>query len=248
MDSTHPRNTNAGSSKSQSVIVAAGIAALGFLSLILWATAIEIPQIATGIDLSLIERIILSTIGTGFAAVVTGVVYFQFSSRTLSYVDIDRLSKSHIKYTIGGFTASIAFIFFAGIISSTLGIESADHEIAEAAIAENNRAIFLWMIPISILIIGPAEEFIYRNLVQKRLYTSFSNVQSIGIASIIFALVHFPAYIGGTFSETIVSLIIVLLTSTIFGWLYVKTENLLVPSLAHGCYNAFIFATLYLTI
>jgi membrane protease YdiL (CAAX protease family) len=103
----------------------------------------------------------------------------------------------------------------------------------------------LLMVPISFLAIGPSEEFIFRNLVQKRLYEDFTKKASILIASIIFALIHFPTYATGAFTEILISLGSVFVFSVILGTAYARTGNLLIPAVMHGTYTAVIFTNWY---
>jgi membrane protease YdiL (CAAX protease family) len=86
----------------------------------------------------------------------------------------------------------------------------------------------------------------FRGLVQKSLYEDHSKNESIMIASVFFSAIHIFAYFTAGLEQALISLTTILILSVFLGYMYAKTENLLVPALIHGCYNAALFALLYL--
>jgi len=65
---------------------------------------------------------------------------------------------------------------------------------------------------------------------------------------VIFARIHITAYAGGSPAQVVGSLGIVFTLSVLLGWIYARTEKLLVPALVHGVYNAIQFGWLYVEI
>lgn len=107
--------------------------------------------------------------------------------------------------------------------------------------------IALVFLPLSIFVVGPAEEFLYRGIIQTRLRELFDAGIAIAVAAIIFAVVHFPAYLDpSNVPGTVVTVFVILLPlGAILGFVYERTETLVVPALAHGCYNAVTYGLIY---
>jgi hypothetical protein len=110
--------------------------------------------------------------------------------------------------------------------------------------------VILPFIPLSLLIIGPAEELVYRNLIQKPLYDAFSRRGAVLTASVIFALMHIPQYSppGASAIETLNALVLVFVLSLVLAIAYERTDNIVVPILIHGSFNAIQFLLLYVTL
>jgi len=105
---------------------------------------------------------------------------------------------------------------------------------------------FLVMIPVSLLVVGPAEEILFRGAVQGRLRQSWGVWPAIIVATVLFGLIHIPAITGGFGAQLSYALLVGVL-GLLLGYLYEYTQNILVPSLIHGAYNATLFGLLYLT-
>ncbi|MBV0923221.1 CPBP family intramembrane metalloprotease [Halomicroarcula limicola] len=117
-----------------------------------------------------------------------------------------------------------------------------------AQIGMENPELLLLLIPASVLVIGPSEELLFRGVVQGRVREVFSPVPGILIPSAIFAGLHWFALTGGSASGNFVALGILLVPALVFGISYEYTDNIVVPSLIHGVYNATLFTLLYVTV
>lgn len=105
---------------------------------------------------------------------------------------------------------------------------------------------FLAMAVVSILVVGPAEELLFRGAVQGRLRESWGSWPAIIAATVLFGLVHIPAVTGGFEAQLSYALVAGVL-GVVLGYLYEYTNNLVVPAVTHGCYNASLFFLLYLS-
>lgn len=181
----------------------------------------------------------------GFA--VAGGLYLAYTGRGWSFVDLEMPSWRDWKYTVAGIVASIVFVIVAGLIAQQADLPAADNQILEF-IGEDSTMV-LYLIAIVFLFNAPTEEFLFRNVIQKRLYEAFSRMQAVVATSLIFALVHFPVYYVASdvpLIATAVSLTIIFGGSIIFGYIYARTDNLVVPTLAHAFFNAIQFGQLYI--
>lgn len=230
-------------------LVYSAIGGLGFLAMQLWAILLlaiivfTLPEISTVDQLGITDRIVLSQTATVLGIATVAGVYLSMSSRGFGYIDLSVPSTRDVGYLIGGFFALVGAAVAIGYLMNLTGTETATHGTIEQA--QDTPEILLLMIPASILVIGPFEELLYRNVIQKSLYEYFSRPGAVVAASIPFALVHFPAYSGGTLEQSILSLSVVLTLSLLLGAIYERTENLVVPALVHGGYNALIFYNQY---
>jgi len=146
---------------------------------------------------------------------------------------------------------------FGGLIAASLvvtayqsytgtEIDSGSNSIAEVGV--QNPEFLLLLIPISIFLIGPGEELLFRGVVQGRIREFFSPIPGIVIPSVMFAGVHWFALSGGSFEGNLVAVGILFIPALVLGVAYEYTQNIVVPSLIHGFYNATLFSLLYLTI
>ncbi|UPM43872.1 CPBP family intramembrane glutamic endopeptidase [Halocatena salina] len=186
---------------------------------------------------------VLSTLavqGAGFLGF--GLVYLDYSEQ-FDLLEIDRPKLSDIGYLLGGIVAvllgwqGISFVF-----TSLLGIEPAESSFIEQGI--QNPTLLLVLIPLSILVVGPGEELLYRGIVQGSIRRVLGPVGAILIASAVFASIHVFGLIGSPL-ETLATLLTVFVLALVLGAVYELSENLLVPALIHGLYNATQFLLAY---
>lgn len=192
----------------------------------------------------------LATVGFGIGLVVVGALYLGGRGLDASYIDIRTPSLSDIGVAVGGLVGLFVVSFTIGIISQQIGVQGASSSIERSARQLGQPEIILVFVPLSWLVIGPAEELFYRNIVQKSLYDSFTRRNAVIVATVIFALVHIPQYFINPTSigSTAVSIISVFVLALILGFVYERTRNLLVPIFIHGTWNAFSFTVMYVRV
>jgi len=234
-------------SKLRSVGVAFLLGTAGYSASILWTIPFREVTRLPGLTLTASSQLMMNYIALVLGAITIGLLYFRVSSKGIDYIDIHIPSKRQLAIIIGGTLALLIAFFAIGAGTSFFeGVEASDHSMQQTVSNGNvDPQFILLMIPMSFLVIGPSEEFIFRNLVQKRLYEDFTKKTAILIASIIFAIIHFPTYATGTLAEIIVSLGSVFVFSVILGAAYALSGNLIIPAVMHGTYNAVIFANWY---
>jgi membrane protease YdiL (CAAX protease family) len=127
-------------------------------------------------------------------------------------------------------------------VLSQLGIQSA----ANNAITQGQQQpeYLLYLIPVALLFNAPAEEFLFRGVVQGLFRKAYGPLPAVVMASALFGVVHYFA-LGGQGSKWAYVAIAAVL-GLLLGLLYEKTENLAVPIAVHGIYNALQFYLAYL--
>ncbi|MFP8954782.1 CPBP family intramembrane glutamic endopeptidase [Natrialbaceae archaeon A-arb3/5] len=180
--------------------------------------------------------------------VLAGAVYLAMTDRGWSYVDLRLPTARGWLYVLGGIVGSIIFYIAASFLIQLLSLPTADNQVM--AFIGDDQTMILVMILIVFFFNAPAEEFLFRNVIQKRLYSAFTRLQAVVVTSLIFAAIHFLAYTvyADSLFATAISLTVVFGGSLIFGYLYAKTDNLVVPTAAHAAFNAFQFGLLYLAL
>jgi membrane protease YdiL (CAAX protease family) len=188
---------------------------------------------------------VLTNVGTYAAVAAVGGVYLLRHELPLSYVRYRRPGLRDLAAAAATIGALLALALAIPTVVGRLGLPLAEHSIAGTI--EESPAVALAFLPVSVLIVGPAEEFIYRGIIQTRLRAVFDARSAVGIAAVIFASVHFFAYLDPTnVPGTVVTIAFVLLPlGAILGAVYEYTGNLVVPALAHGFYNAITFGLTY---
>lgn len=207
---------------------------------------------------SLVTELVLSvTVGLGIVAeetntyqlVQTIASFVGFLPGVIGYMlitdqrDLIPLSQPTLRH--GGLVLGVAVGLYGlqiGLLFSLqeLGLRTAQNPATMAA--GDPVVYYAAMIAVSILIVGPAEELLFRGIIQGGLRRSFGPIPAILLASVLFGVLH--AGVQGSPSEQVAYMGITVLLGAILGVLYERTENVLVPGLAHGVYNGIIFAGL----
>ncbi|MFC6989495.1 CPBP family intramembrane glutamic endopeptidase [Haloplanus sp. GCM10025708] len=143
---------------------------------------------------------------------------------------------------VAGYALAIAAAVVGAVAVSVTGLPVGENQVADVGRADPTA--FLWLIPASFLLIGPGEELLFRGVVQGRLRETFAPVSGVALASAVFAAVHFVALTGGA-GGRLVTISVLFLPSLVFGAVYELTDNLVVPALVHGAYNATLFLLAY---
>jgi len=188
---------------------------------------------------------LLFTFGTYVGLAAIGALYLHRHGIPVSYVRAERPTPADVGVTAATVAALIGLAIALPAVIAWAGLPLADHSVADSI--EANPAVALVFLPLSVLVVGPAEEFLYRGIIQTRLVSAFDTRSAVAIASLIFAVVHIFAYFDpANVPGTLVTIFLLLLPlGAILGVVYEYTDNLVVPALAHGIYNAITFGLTY---
>lgn len=180
-------------------------------------------------------------IGLGSAALA----YLRWRGVGIAYVSASVPSLTDVVWIVASYVVALVGVWIVAFLLTLLQAPTAENQVSEIAI--ENPEVLLVLIPGSFLLIGPGEELLFRGIVQTRIREAFGPVPGVLAASVIFAGVHFVALTGGL-SGRLVTIGILLIPSLVLGAAYEYTENLAVPALIHGAYNATLFTILYFVI
>jgi membrane protease YdiL (CAAX protease family) len=222
---------------------------LSVLSLML-GQSISLAAVAfLGIDMPMEVLLPVLFVLEYLGAVIVALGFLYVTRRGLAYLDFSWPSLRDIGAIAAGVVALFALWAASIALIEGLGLPSgAEHALFDPE--EGDPRLLLLLVPLILLVNGPVEELLYRNVIQKYLAERFSTAVAIGIASVVFTIAHIPAYL--TSSPTLlaigVTLGLLFCLSCVLGTLYAWTRNLTVVAAVHGLYNATLIFGLYLTV
>jgi membrane protease YdiL (CAAX protease family) len=200
-----------------------------------------------GIDISQ-----LPVLGTGVSIVLQGagfgiaVLLFMKVTDNWALIGARIPSWRDLGWMAGGLVGLMAGYAAIAIVVSLIGVETAENGIVTAG--QQNPELVPLLIPLAILVVGPSEELLFRGAIQGLLRRSFSAAPAILIASVLFGTAHVFALLGGGLEGILVYISVTIVLGAILGIIYEYTNNIVVPSLVHGIYNAILFTALYVQV
>lgn len=222
-----------------SVSMTYGALLVGSSVLIIVTTMLQ--SIGYSITDSSVARIVLSTIllqGVTFSSLA--IAYVSLRGFGMEFIPFRIPDKRELEVTALGILGIFILFAIASLIARSMGLDSAQNQIVTTG--RENPQLFLLMIPLSLILVGPGEELLYRGIIQGTLRESFGPVIAITGASALFASIHLFSLTGG---GKLVYIGIAFLLAILLGLIYDYTENLVVPAIVHGIYNAIQFAGAY---
>lgn len=227
----------------RAVGVAVGVAVGGLGIGVALVVAVLLAARAAGIDPSPVVFLVVSLIllqGVTFAGVA--LAYLRIRRRSIRSLGLHVPTGRDFVVAVTGYGLALAAAVGGAVVVSFVGLDTGRNVAAEIAV--QRPEILLLLVPASFLLIGPGEELLFRGVVQGRLREALSAPAAVVLAAAVFAGVHFVA-LSGSAGARLVSVVVLFGPSLVFGAAYEVTDNLAVPALIHGAYNATLFVLLY---
>ncbi|AFK19751.1 CPBP family intramembrane metalloprotease [Haloferax mediterranei ATCC 33500] len=140
----------------------------------------------------------------------------------------------------GGLVAVVGVYLGATALMNVLGIQSGNSVIAQQG--RESPVYFLYLTVVTIVLVGPAEELIFRGIAFGELRRLWGPMPAIALSSLVFASIHLWSFSG---EGMYVSLAMVFLLGSVLAVVYEKSGNLLVAAVVHGLFNAVQFLVSY---
>lgn len=185
-------------------------------------------------------RIVSVVVASEIGYLVVGVGYLR------ALADGVPLSLPSLRQLAGVTVTSVAFVVLGqGILRVVpgAGIEDVSSALGAGAV---DPAILLTLAAVSLLLVGPAEEILFRGAVQGTLRLAFGRWPAILGASVVFTAVHAGALVSQPLAPGLVALAVVGLVSIALGYAFERTGSLTVPILVHGLYDCLLLVGAYL--
>ncbi|RDI72183.1 CPBP family intramembrane glutamic endopeptidase [Halopelagius longus] len=145
-------------------------------------------------------------------------------------------------WVAGGLLGLVSLYLAIVFGMEALGIQMAGSNLI--AQGQDEPVYYLYLIPVTLLLVGPTEELVFRGVVQGSFRRAYGPVFGVVAASAVFAAIHWSSFSG---SGRFVTLGVILLLGATLGTVYEKTENLFVPAAVHGLFNTVQFVYVYAT-
>ena len=196
---------------------------------------------AAGVELSLPLLFITSVVVLQLVFFVgVSVLYLRYRGITLSEIGVRIPTLEEWIAAGAGFIGLIVLWLGASITSFFLanrfGIEQPQQDIIE--LGQQDPTIFILLGVLSLLIVGPAEELLFRGVIQTRLRETFGVVVALTLATAVFALIHLPGFLGGGIDAALLGVSTLFVVGAVLAVVYEYTGNLVIVALLHGLFNA----------
>ena len=230
--------TRQSQSGTRTVLELVGLTLLTFVIALVAGVVFIGPLIALGYDIQSTPILVGATAAGQLGMFGVGYLYYRY--RDLS-VPVALPSLRELGYATAGVVAAIAAAVVLSVVLTTLELLPSS-VIGEAAAMD--PTFLLGLAALSIVVVAPVEEFLFRGVIQGRLRDRFGPVPAIAGASLLFGSLHLANYSGNPVAIVAGALMITVVGS-IFGILYERTGNLAVPVLVHAIYNTILFGLSY---
>lgn len=190
------------------------------------------------------DDVVFSVITQALQYIIIGgsAISICYLTGAISYVRLSRLNNSDIKYIVVLVVILSLLQLLLSVIGMLTGIEPGQNE--AVSLGKSKELFYLYMIPVMILLVGPAEEFIFRGIIQGSITAQINWKIGVISSSILFGMAHVSVAGGGW--DGIVYAGVSGSFGLFLGYYYEKTQNLIVPALSHGIYNSILMILLYL--
>jgi hypothetical protein len=226
---------------------AVGAAVAGILVSVFVVALVQVSMRLLGLSLPTVPRFGLLFLAGGLGLAGTAAGYLAYRGIQVSaYIGSRLPSWRDLLWALGGYIGALSLIFTAGMVLTLVQVQPETTNRAAQAGMENPE-LLLWLVPLSFLVIAPAEELLFRGVVQGRLREAFRPALAIPATAALFALVHYFSLTGGS-GARFIAISILFLPSLVFGYTYERTRNLVVPILIHGAYNSTLIMLVYVSL
>ncbi len=223
----------------RAVLAALFLTIVGLVGSLVGGIALVVPLLVLEVDLTgTLGLIALTAAGQlGFLAVGYG-----YARRAGVRVKIARPTRREAGLIVGGTVFALVLVTVLSAVVETLGLIPGSVIETTGAV---DRRVYLYLAVLSVVVVAPAEEFLFRGVIQTRLRRAFGPVAAVAGASLLFGSLHLANYVGSV-GSVVAGGLLVTITGSVLGVLYERTGNLTVPIAAHAAYNVVLLAIAYL--
>lgn len=236
-------NRSVVSSRPVALVVALALAVLALGVSRLLGEAVGVLLRTLALDPSTTVRLVLDvTVQQGIVFCGLAAFYLWIRDLDLDWIGISVPDFEQIRWIAGGWIAAFTTALTFGIIAVLIGFNAGENRLVR--IVSDDPEALLVMIPVTIVLIGPGEELLFRGIIQRSLRERFGSVIAIVLASSIFAAAHLTS-LTGSLESRMITIALLFAPTLVFAISYERTGNVLVPMLIHGLYNATLFSLQY---
>lgn len=226
------------------LVVAVVLAALGLgLGALLVRGAVTVLE-SSGVAVTPTRAVLVSTVllqGVAFGTV--SLVYLRLRGLGVPYLGVRVPTLREWLTVASGWVLALAGAVTMVVVVVVTGLDPAANRVGELGRAD--PLVFALLIPISFLLIGPGEELLFRGVIQNSLVEALGRIPGILLATLLFAAAHVFS-LAGPLSGRAVTVLLLFVPGLVLALTYDYSQNIVVPALVHGAYNATLFALSFL--
>lgn len=220
------------------------------------AVALAVVLVVGGVVLSGVLGLLMALLflgaESGMAAAIAVIVAAELGYLVLGagYLELLAdgvpLSWPSLRQSVGGVLAAVALVAGGQALLQLVpgaGIGDVSDVLGRSGVEPRFLLVFA---VVAVVLVGPAEELLFRGGVQGTLRPAFGPVASIAGASILFTAVHVPALVGRSPAVAVLALGVIFAASVVFGYAFERTGSLAVPILVHSLYDGLLLFIGYL--
>lgn len=224
---------------------AAVLAGLVLAALVANVAAILAANTAVGTDAGQTTTFVAVILGTELSFLLVGAAFLRV--RSAFRLPLELPTREALPYLIGGLLASFLTAAASLAITDALvpAIELSPGYAEYSRLDDLSGAGLAVGAILSLVLVGPVEEFFFRGVIQGRLREALGPASAVGIGGAVFALFHvYPVTLLAPPVAALVHMAAYYtVAGAIFGWVYHRTDTLVAPILVHGTFNAVLFAS-----
>ncbi|MFC6865420.1 CPBP family intramembrane glutamic endopeptidase [Halomicroarcula sp. GCM10025817] len=218
-----------------------GLTAVAILISLVAGVAFVVPVLALGFDLGTTPVLVGATAAGQVGLLL--VAYAFVRRRTLS-VRVARPSRREVGEVVGWTLVALVVAVGASALLSAAGL--VPESVIQTA-AERDPTILLALALLSIVLVAPAEELLFRGAIQGRLRQRYGPKPAIAGASVLFGSVHLTNFTGAL-PPILATIALLTAVGAVFGVAYERTGNLAVPIAVHATYNLVLLSVSFLSL
>lgn len=222
------------------------------------AAIVVLAAFAAGIALSLGGLVVLADLGitrsTDFALVFLTTAILQFVGFYLvvlwffrqirsvgELVHAGRPGLRDVGWTVAGLAGLVIVLRGLEAVLVRLGTEPAANQVVD--VGRSDPVIFLYLIPVTVLFVAPAEELVFRGVVQGSLRRAYGVLPGIVLGAAVFGAVHVVAL--GPHGSRIATVLVIAALGLVLGTVYELAGTIAVPIAVHALWNVLAFLVNY---
>jgi hypothetical protein len=225
----------------RAIAAGVGLTVLAFVLSLIGGVVLVVPVLLFDLEFTSLPVLIALTAAGQFGFLLVGYLYARYAAVR---VRLAVPSLRELGYTVAGIVGALALAVGLSALLSVLGLVPGS--VIEDIAVEDPRFL-LALAALSVVLVAPAEEFLFRGVIQTRLRKAFGPVGAVAGASLLFGSLHLANYVG-TIGPVIAGALLIACVGAVFGILYERTGNLVVPVVAHAVYNVVLFGIAFATI
>ncbi|MFB6166135.1 MAG: lysostaphin resistance A-like protein [Haloarculaceae archaeon] len=226
------------SGRGRAVAVAVGITALAFVVSLIGGVALAVPVLVLELD---IQRPAIFLALTAAGQVGFLAVGYAYARRYGLTVPIRTPTARQLAIGLGGAVLAMVVATVLSVVVTVLGLLPSS-VIGDAG--TQDPIVYLGLAALSVVLVAPVEEFVFRGVVQGRLRQSFGPVGAVAGSSLLFGSMHLANYAGNP-QSVVAGALLIACVGAVFGSLYERTGNLAVTIVTHATYNAVLLGIAY---